>query len=295
MQAFYFAGFRLLTDDRIAEKAARHLVDFTGSAPYTHTFTLCAGDVSEFAARYEAAVGSPAVCGTERFSVHKMPDGWALVFPENGGYAQTVLLSTRDYGEMTVYFAETQYYNEYRQTNLFRSFPFSTCVRLACESGMGLRNGIPLHASLVEYAGRGIVFLGRSGIGKSTQAKLWQKYKKSDFISGDRPCMRLLDGVWYGCGMPWDGKDGLHRQKQVRVCALVALEQADHNEIRRLAAEEAFAVLLQQTVMPLWDRNASDALLPLMNRLSADIPFYHFKNLADEAGVNMTLAAVTGE
>ena len=65
---------------------------------------------------------------------------------------------------------------------------------LPCEAGMVTRDGLALHASLVEKDGFGVVFLGPSGMGKSTQAKLWKKYLDADFLIGDRPGMRKING-----------------------------------------------------------------------------------------------------
>ena len=66
---------------------------------------------------------------------------------------------------------------------------------------MVMRDGLPLHASLVEKDGFGVIFLGPSGMGKSTQAKLWEKYLDADFIIGDRPlCGRsTANGSASGC------------------------------------------------------------------------------------------------
>lgn len=71
------------------------------------------------------------------------------------------------------------------------SLPFSSVIRCCVEAGMGLRVGVPMHASLVEKDGEGVLFLGPSGMGKSTQARLWKSALDADFISGDRPGLRL--------------------------------------------------------------------------------------------------------
>ena len=116
---------------------------------------------------------------------------------------------------------------------------------------MTMRDGMPLHAAMVEKDGYGVVFLGPSGMGKSTQAKLWVEHQGADFIIGDRPGLRRIDGQWIGFGMPWDGKDGIKQQKQVPIRALISLEQASENSIRRLTKQEAMNVLLNQVMMPI--------------------------------------------
>ena len=153
---------------------------------------------------------------------------------------------------------------------------------------MTMRDGMPLHAALVEKDGYGVVFLGPSGMGKSTQAKLWVEHQGADFIIGDRPGLRRIDGQWIGFGMPWDGKDGIRQQKQVPIRALISLEQAPENSIRRLTKQEAMIVLLNQVMMPMWDDVAMALLTPLMGQLATEIPFYHLKNLPNKEATELT-------
>ena len=157
---------------------------------------------------------------------------------------------------------------------------------------MTMRDGMPLHAALVEKDGYGVVFLGPSGMGKSTQAKLWVEHQGADFIIGDRPGLRRIDGRWIGFGMPWDGKDGIRQQKQVPIRALVSLEQAPENSIRRLTKQEAMIVLLNQVMMPMWDDAAMALLMPLMGQLATEIPFYHLRNLPNKEATELTWEAI---
>ena len=157
---------------------------------------------------------------------------------------------------------------------------------------MTIRDGMPLHASLVEKDGYGVVFLGPSGMGKSTQAKLWVEHQGADFIIGDRPGLRRIDGKWIGFGMPWDGKDNIKQQKQVPIRALISLEQAPENSIRRLTKQEAMIVLLNQVMMPMWDDAAMALLTPLMGQLATEIPFYHLKNLPNKEATELTCKTI---
>ena len=92
--------------------------------------------------------------------------------------------------------------------------------------------------------------------------------------------------------MPWDGKDGIRNQKKVPIKALVSLEQAKENRIDRLTGQQAMIVLLNQSMMPMWDDRAMDEATVLMGKLAKDIPFYHLKNLADRDAVEMTYRAL---
>ena len=246
--------------------------------------------------KYAEATACPIVCTTDRFNIHDTQDAWTFVplmsedvIKRHGKY---VLTCSRDYSEMTLYISRQCYYEEVIQRWLTPGIPFSSAIRAACEAGMTMRDGMPLHAALVEKDGYGVVFLGPSGMGKSTQAKLWVEHQGADFIIGDRPGLRRIDGQWIGFGMPWDGKDGIKQQKQVPIRALISLEQAPENSIRRLSKQEAMIVLLNQVMMPMWDDAAMALLTPLMGQLATEIPFYHLKNLPNREATELTREAI---
>ena len=44
---------------------------------------------------------------------------------------------------------------------------------------------IQIHSSLIRSHGEGLMFIGPSGIGKTTQAELWHAYRNADIINGD--------------------------------------------------------------------------------------------------------------
>ena len=293
MHEYYFANYRLLVDDAINnDDYMDYLAGFSQVMPATHTFTLHLGDEALLETKIAEATAYPNVCTTDRFNIHNTQDSWAFVSEMDeesvrirGKY---VLICARDYSEMTLYISRKPYYEERIQMWITPGFPMSSAIRTACEAGMTMRDGMPLHAAMVEKDGYGVVFLGPSGMGKSTQAKLWVEHQGADFIIGDRPGLRRINGRWIGYGMPWDGKDGIRQQKQVPIRALISLEQAPENSIHRLTKQEAMIVLLNQVMMPMWDDAAMALLTPLMGQLATEIPFYHLKNLPNKEATELT-------
>ena len=300
MHEYYFANYRLLVDDAISrDDSMEYLADFSKVMPATHTFTIHLGDETLLDQQYAKANSCPIVCTTDRFNIHDTHNSWSFVsqideesIRRHGKY---VLTCSRDYSEMTLYISRQSYYKERKHRWVTPGIPVSSTIRAACEAGMTMRDGMPLHASLVEKDGYGVVFLGPSGMGKSTQAKLWVEHQGAGFIIGDRPGLRRIDGQWIGFGMPWDGKDGIKQQKQVPIRALISLEQAPENSIRRLTKQEAMMVLLNQVMMPMWDDAAMSLLTPLMGQLASEVPFYHLKNLPNKEVTDLTLETIMND
>lgn len=300
MHEYYFANYRLLTDDGIANhESTKRLAAFAAPMPYTHTFTLRLGDVNELEEKRVWALGCPTAYETEYFTIHDTGEGWAFVNTRADELrlakgARHVVLCSRDYGELTAYVTKKTFDVERRGRHFQfeASVPLSSSIRAACEAGMVMLDGLPLHASLVEKDGFGVVFLGPSGMGKSTQAKLWETYLGADFIIGDRPGLRKIDGNWLGFGMPWDGKDAIHRQKSAPVRALVWLEQAKENRISPMNPAQAMSVMLKQAMMPVWDDTAMDSAAALMGKLAREVPMYHLKCLPDEGAARLTYKTI---
>lgn len=300
MREYFFANYRLLTDEGIAaHESAVRLADFAAPMPYTHTFTLRLGDVNDLDSKRAWALGCPVAYETEYFTIHDTGDGWAFVNTladelRLAEGARNVVLCARDYGDMTAYVVDKTFDID-RKGHRFQtkpSVPLSSSIRAACEAGMVLRDGLPLHASLVEKDGFGVVFLGPSGMGKSTQAKLWEKYLGADFIIGDRPGLRRLDGKWLGFGMPWDGKDAINRQTSVPVRALIWLEQAKENRIAPMNPVKAMTVMLKQAMMPVWDDDAMNGATAQMAALAREVPMFHLRCLPDEAAARLTYETI---
>lgn len=102
-----------------------------------------------------------------------------------------------------------------------------------------------LHSSyIVTRQEQGILFSGPSGIGKSTQAALWQRYAGAEIVNGDRALVRpdtgTVSGVFYA------GTSGISRNVTAPLQAVALLEQGAENRVCTLRPREAFARLLSQ-------------------------------------------------
>ena len=140
------------------------------------------------------------------------------------------------------------------------------------------------HAAVVSCEGRGYMFLGPSGTGKSTHARLWLKHiGGTELVNDDNPVVR--QGVVYGS--PWSGKTPCYRNVNYTRGGIVVLRQAPYNKIERLGGIGAYAALMSSISGMRWDARIADGLHQSENDLATNVPIWHLDCLPDEAAATL--------
>ena len=137
------------------------------------------------------------------------------------------------------------------------------------------------HASCVRTELGGILFSGPSGIGKSTQAKLWCDHRAAELINGDRPILQRTGEGFRAWGSPYAGSSKCHVNDSAAVSALVFLSQAKENRIRRLGGGEAFRRIYAGLTMYSWDREFVERAVDLAMELASRVPCYELACLPE--------------
>jgi hypothetical protein len=135
--------------------------------------------------------------------------------------------------------------------------------------------GLVLHAAGVVTKGMGIAFIGRSGMGKSTQAALWERWRGAAVLNDDRPAVTLEPGGALLHGTPWSGSSSKRLALSVPLAAVVLLDQAPVNSARLLTCSEAIPRLLPRIFMPYWSDAGMEAALATAERLMGGIRIIH--------------------
>ena len=157
------------------------------------------------------------------------------------------------------------------------------------------RNRMLLHCAVLDYEGGAYAFLGRSGTGKSTHTGLWLQYVQgTDIVNGDKPILSFTDDAVLAHGTPWMGKEGLGRKVNAPLKALVFLEQAKENVIRKLSPSETSMKLFSQMLFPTDEENAAKTL-ELADEMINRVPAYLLKCDISEEAVRVCYEAVTGK
>ena len=151
---------------------------------------------------------------------------------------------------------------------------FRFLLRTAFECRFCYEGIVSLHAACVELDGFAVAFTGKSGLGKSTRARAWIEGLGAQFISGDRPAVRLEKTGATACGVPWDGKEQIFRDVERPLKCILEVRRSPANYIRRLSEEQARRVISQQSFIPMWDTDAAVMALANVRALIGKTPVY---------------------
>ena len=150
-----------------------------------------------------------------------------------------------------------------------------------------------MHASVVQNGGKGYLFLGKSGTGKSTHSRLWLEHiPGSTLLNDDNPVVRIRDGQAVVYGTPWSGKTPCYCNESAPVGGIVRIRQAPVNRIRRLSPVEAYASLLTSSSGMAWEKELADYRDGTLQRLLSCVPCRLLECLPDAAAAEMCAATV---
>lgn len=154
---------------------------------------------------------------------------------------------------------------------------------------------VQLHSSLIRTRSNfGLMFLGPSGIGKTTQAELWNQYRDALIINGDVVFVQETPDAFLGWGTPWHGSSPYCENTSVPVKALIVLKQAPENSIRELTGFEKVTAVSNNVFYPRWLEGGMELCLETLNHLLSALPVYELSCRPDEDAVRLTEEAVFG-
>ena len=148
-------------------------------------------------------------------------------------------------------------------------------------------NGIVIHGSAIEWQKQAIIFTAPAGTGKTTQANLWKKYMGARVLNGDRPAIRIINNQPTVYGTPWSGSSKEYINKKAPLMALVLLEQAPVNSIKRLNIFETLNRIMPRFFLPYNDKHLMELAAKTIEAIIKTTPVYLLKCTPDKHAVDI--------
>ncbi len=151
--------------------------------------------------------------------------------------------------------------------------------------------GIDIHACGVVSHAFGMAFVGVSGAGKSTIAKLW-KSRNAKVLCDDRIILRKQKGGFRLYGTPWHGDARMAIPDEAPLEGLFFLKQARDNRIVSLSPLDAATRLTVRCFPTLYRTSGMEFTLDFITELAQTVPCYELQFTPDQRAIDEVLSHV---
>jgi hypothetical protein len=159
---------------------------------------------------------------------------------------------------------------------------------------------IELHGvGIVGPDGASNLFVGHSGAGKSTTARLWTSLHKVEILSDDRiivresPVRELQPGddprQIFIYGTPWHGEGCFALPQRAPLQRIFVLEHGQGNVITRLTRSQMVAELFARAFVPFHRHEYVESALSFLEQLADSVPCYRYSFEPDQRAVDKIL------
>ena len=176
------------------------------------------------------------------------------------------------------------------------SFALNNALMLLFAFASACHGVLEMHSSVVVNDGKGYLFLGKSGTGKSTHSSLWLRHIPGTMLlNDDHPILRLMpDGTARVYGSPWSGKTPCYKNLDFPAGAVVRIRQAPFNKIEKLPLVQAYASLMASASSFRPFKTLADGWHRTLEGLVGVLPCYVLDCLPDQAAAELCYKTVHG-
>ena len=220
--------------------------------------------------------------GGRSWSMFQSGDGYFMRLSGAEGEKQPVwqARASHDFRHVTVYYSDTDKPADMRNSPVTVPYPIRYPLdQILLMHVLANGRGAVVHAAGLDLNGRGFIFPGRSGDGKSTLSMLFAERKETALLSDDRVIVREIDGTFEAFGTPWPSDAGMALNRGVPLSGIFFIHHGHANVIRKISPREALERLLPMVSIPWYDEEAMPKVLHFCEDLIYGIPAYelHFK------------------
>ena len=151
--------------------------------------------------------------------------------------------------------------------------------------------GVEVHGcGLVDPDTGGHLFLGHSGAGKSTTARIWETFRAPEILSDDRIILRLQHGELWMYGTPWHGEAAFASPGRAKLERIHILRHGSENRFTLLPKARGVGEVFARSFPPFHNPAGMERTIEFIKRALDAAPCFEFEFVPDRTSV----AAVVG-
>lgn len=153
---------------------------------------------------------------------------------------------------------------------------------------------IVFHGAILECRGEAFAITAHSGVGKTTHTRLWLKeFDDVRILNGDKPIIRLIDGVPYACSTPWRGKEGYGYNAMRPLRAIGFLSRAEQNAAKPAARDSVVMRFMNQVYLSKGNAASLVSSMRICDAILSKTPLFELECNMDPQAAHIARAAFT--
>jgi hypothetical protein len=144
--------------------------------------------------------------------------------------------------------------------------------------------GVEVHSSgIIDSSGKGFLFVGHSGAGKTTMTRLWQKREGIRIPSDDRIILRKVNNDIWMYGTPWHGEAETSSAAEAPLSHIFFLRHGRKNELMSQRRTEAAVRLFACGFPTFYSPSGLDFTLSFYDEVTKAVPCSELGFVPDES------------
>jgi hypothetical protein len=141
--------------------------------------------------------------------------------------------------------------------------------------------GIILHSACISLGGKGYLFSGVSGAGKSTISEIWQKDGEAQVLTDERVLIREYQSDLWAFGTPWHGTSVIHKNMGAPIDKIFFIKHGKENRAVPISKRDATNRLMVRCFPTFWNREGMEFAVDFCARLSREKACYELEFVND--------------
>ncbi|MGA1823942.1 MAG: hypothetical protein ACMUIP_04690 [bacterium] len=149
------------------------------------------------------------------------------------------------------------------------------------------KDGLIIHSCGIVRKGRGIMFVGESGAGKSTIARLWNSENDVEVLSDDRIIIRRFGSHFRMYGTPWHGDAKFASPRGAQLEQIFFLKHGHKNAVREIKGIDSVSRFLTASFPPYWDPQGVSFAMDILTSLTTHTPCMELTFKPEKSALNL--------
>jgi len=185
------------------------------------------------------------------------------IFEKMPGYGRTLVLS-QDIENTDLYFDDP--------TGNYCDPFYGPTMELLMVNYLAQGRGVIIHGCGIKQDDRGVIFVGESGAGKTTMAKIWSQESNVEVLSDDRTLVCKKDDHFVMYGTPWHGEGKFGSPGSAKLDQIFFIKHSKENSILKSNNAHSVTQFLKCSFPPFWDVAGMEYSMDVFSDLAAAAP-----------------------